>query len=228
MFESMRKKMNIIRILITDDHPTFRKGLRALIDPIEGLEVIGEASTGEEAIRLAETLAPDLILMDLQMPGESGVEATRKILKSSPHIRILMVTLFDDSQLVFTALRAGARGYILKDSGVEEMARAIQAVGRGEAIFSPAIASKLIDFFNRPHPSIPEEVFPSLTQREREVLGLIAQGRSNPEIASELTLSIKTVHNYVSNIFSKLQVADRAQAIIKARNAGVGKHNLAG
>ena len=215
--------MDTLRILIADDHPTFRKGMHSLIDPIEGMEVVGEAATGEEAIALAESLVPDLILMDLQMPRGGGIEATKEILSASPHIRILMVTLYDDSQLVFTALRAGARGYILKDAGVDEMTQAIRAVARGEAIFSPTIANRLIDFFNTPHPSVPKEVFPTLTEREREVLVLIAQGRSNPEIAQQLILSVKTVHNYVSNIFSKLQVADRAQAIIKARDAGLGK-----
>jgi DNA-binding NarL/FixJ family response regulator len=144
-------------------------------------------------------------------------------LAASPHIRVLMVTLFEDSESVFTALRAGARGYVLKDTGAAEMAQAVLAVGRGEAIFSPAIANRLMDFFASPHPSVPTEAFPILTEREREVLALIAQGLANPEIARQLTLSVKTVHNYVSNIFSKLQVADRAQAIVRAREAGLGR-----
>jgi len=143
-------------------------------------------------------------------------------LNASPHIRILMVTLFDDIESVFTALRAGARGYVLKDAGEGEMARAIQAVGRGEAIFSPAVATRLMDYFAAPHPAVPKDLFPTLTEREREVLGLIAQSHKNADIARQLSLSVKTVHNYVSNIFSKLQVADRAQAIVRAREAGLG------
>ncbi|MBL8046732.1 MAG: response regulator transcription factor [Anaerolineales bacterium] len=213
--------MDKTRILIVDDHPLFRKGMRALLEALPDMEVVGEAASGEEACVLANTLTPDVIVMDLQMPGESGISATRAILNASPHIRIVMVTLFEDSESVFTALRAGARGYILKDTEASEMARAIQAVGRGEAVFSPAIANRLIDFFAAPHPTVPKEVFPSLTEREREILRLIAQGHANPEIARQLSLSVKTVHNYVSNIFSKLQVADRAQAIIRAREAGL-------
>jgi len=214
--------VELLRVLIADDHPLFRKGMRAMLEALPDTEVVGEAATGEEALALANSLAPDVIVMDLQMPGGTGLAATRAILQASPHIRILMVTLFDDNESVFTALRAGARGYILKDTGAAEMARAVQAVGRGEAIFSPAIANRLIDFFATPHPSVPKDVFPSLTEREREVLGLIAQGHANPEIARQLSLSVKTIHNYVSNIFSKLQVADRAQAIIRAREAGLG------
>ncbi|MGH2592675.1 MAG: LuxR C-terminal-related transcriptional regulator [Anaerolineae bacterium] len=158
-----------------------------------------------------------------QMPGVGGIAATRTILHTSPSLRILVVTLFEDDESVFTALRAGARGYVLKDADEDEMVRAIQAVGRGEAIFSPAIATRLMDFFAAPHPAVPKEVFPTLTEREREVLGLIAQGHANAVIARQLSLSPKTVHNYVSNIFSKLQVADRAQAIIRAREAGLGE-----
>lgn len=213
--------MEQLRILIADDHPLFRKGMRALLESLPEVEVVGEAATGEEAIALAGTLAPDVVVMDLQMPNGSGIEATRAILDTSPHIRVLMVTLFEDSESVFTALRAGARGYVLKDAGADEMTRAIRAVGRGEAIFSPAIANRLIDFFSTPHPSVPKEIFPTLTEREREILALIAQGHSNAEMAQQLSLSVKTVQNYVSNVFSKLQVADRAQAIIRAREAGL-------
>lgn len=213
--------MDKTRIIIADDHPLFRKGMRAMLESLPEMEVVGEAATGEAAIALAGDLAPDVIVMDLQMPGGTGLAATRAILNASPHIRILMVTLFDDGESVFTALRAGARGYILKDTEAGEMARAVQAVSRGEAIFSPAIANRLIDFFATPHPLVPKEVFPSLTEREREILRLIAQGRANADIARQLSLSVKTVHNYVSNIFSKLQVADRAQAILRAREAGM-------
>ncbi len=213
--------MEPLRVLIAEDHPLFRKGMRALLTATPGTEVVGEATTGQEAIELAAELQPDVILMDLQMPGINGIEATRQILHTSPHIRILVVTLFEDDASIFTALRAGARGYILKDAKEEEMLRAIRAVGSGEAIFSPAIATRLMDFFAAPRPAVPKEIFPTLTEREREILQLIARGRTNNDIAKELALSTKTVGNYVSNIFSKLQVADRAQAIIRARDAGL-------
>jgi len=213
--------MEPLRVLIADDHPLFRKGMRALLTATPGTEVIGEATTGQEAIELAAALQPDVILMDLQMPGINGIEATRQILHTSPHIRILVVTLFEDDASIFSALRAGARGYILKDAKEEEMLRAIRAVGSGEAIFSPAIATRLMDFFAAPRPAAPKEIFPTLTEREREILQMIARGRTNNDIAKELALSTKTVGNYVSNIFSKLQVADRAQAIIRARDAGL-------
>jgi len=211
--------MDSLRILIADDHPLFRKGMRTLLTATADTEVIGEATTGQEVIELAATLQPDVILMDLQMPGVNGIEATRQILQTSPHIRILVITLFEDDASVFSALRAGARGYVLKDAREEEMLRAIRSVGSGEAIFSPTIATRLMDFFSAPQTAVPKEIFPTLT--EREILQWIARGSSNSEIARELVLSVKTVNNYVSNIFSKLQVADRAQAIIRARDAGL-------
>jgi DNA-binding NarL/FixJ family response regulator len=213
--------MESTTILIADDHPLFRKGMRALLATIPDMSVAGEATTGDEAIRCAAALKPDLILMDLQMPSVGGIAAIRTILGDDPDIRILVVTLFEDDDSVFTALRAGARGYILKDADEEEIARAIRAVGRGEAIFSPAIATRLLDFFATTRPAVAKEIFPTLTEREREILHLIAQGKSNSEIAKGLALSIKTVANYVSNIFTKLQVADRAQAILRARDAGM-------
>ena len=213
--------MDSLRILIADDHPLFRKGMRTLLTATADTEVIGEATTGQEVIELAATLQPDVILMDLQMPGVNGIEATRQILQTSPHIRILVITLFEDDASVFSALRAGARGYALKDAREEEMLRAIRSVGSGEAIFSPTIATRLMDFFSAPQTAVPKEIFPTLTEREREILQWIARGSSNSEIARELALSVKTVNNYVSNIFSKLQVADRAQAIIRARDAGL-------
>jgi DNA-binding NarL/FixJ family response regulator len=214
--------MEPLHVLIADDHPLFRHGLSALLSASPDFEVVGEATTGEEVIALAAELQPDVILMDIQMPGVNGIEATRRILNTSPHIRILIVTMFEDDASVFTAMRAGARGYILKDAQKADMLQAIRAAGRGEAIFSPAIATRLIDFFAATRPIAPPQVFPELTEREREILNLIAQGNSNTEIANRLVLSPNTVRNYVSNVFSKLQVADRAQAIIRAREAGLG------
>jgi DNA-binding NarL/FixJ family response regulator len=215
--------MEPLRILIADDHPLFRKGMRSLLETIPEVEVVGEAATGGEAVDLAAGLQPDVILMDLQMPEGGGLLATRTISQASPHTRILVVTLFEDDDSVFAALRAGARGYILKDAEESEMKRAIQAVGRGEAIFSPSIATRVIDFFSAPHGAIPGEVFPELTDREREILGLIARGETNAAIADRLSIALKTVRNHVSNIYSKLQVADRAQAVIRAREAGLDR-----
>jgi DNA-binding NarL/FixJ family response regulator len=216
--------MEPLRVLIADDHPLFRHGIAALLSATPDLEVVGEATSGEEAIRLADSLQPDVILMDIRMPGVNGIEATRQIQHASPHIRILIVTMFEDDASVFTAMRAGARGYLLKDAQKADMLAAIRAVGRGEAMFSPAIAARLIDYFAGLHPaSAPPQAFPELTEREREILTLIAQGRNNTEIANRLVLSPHTVRNYVSNVFSKLQVADRAQAIIRAREAGLGQ-----
>ncbi len=215
--------MEPIRVLIADDHAIFRRGLCALLSAVSDIEIIGEAATGDEAIAQASVLEPDVILMDLQMPGFNGIEATRRILRTSPHIGILVLTMFEDDDSIFAAMRTGARGYLLKGADQTEIVRAIKAVDSGEAIFSPSIAQWLIHYFGALKSSSTAQVFLELTEREREVLALIAQGRSNSEIAHRLVLSSKTVRNYVSNIFSKLQVADRAQAIILARDAGLGK-----
>jgi DNA-binding NarL/FixJ family response regulator len=215
--------MEALRVLIADDHPLFRHGINTLLSATPDFEVVGEATTGEEVINLAAFLQPDVIIMDIQMPEINGIEATRRILQVSPHIRILVVTMFDDDASVFTAMRAGARGYVLKDAQKDDMLRAIRTVGNGEAIFSPAIASRLIDFFANIGPAVSPDAFPELTEREREILDLIAQGEDNAGIARRLVLSPNTVRNYISNIYSKLQVADRAQAIIRAREAGIGR-----
>ena len=216
--------MDTLRILIAEDHPLFRKGMVSLLSSVPEFEVVGEAATGEEAVVRAAQLQPDVILMDLQMPQVNGIEATRRILQESPSVRILVVTLFEDEDSVFMALRAGARGYVLKDADEEVVVHAIRAVGRGEAIFSPAVASRVLAYFaaSPPGGGTPPQAFPTLTEREREILNLIAQGHPNPSIATQLSLSTKTVGNYVSNIFTKLRVADRTQAIIRAREAGLG------
>jgi len=215
--------METIRVLIADDHVLFRDGLRALLNSVPDVEFVGEAATGDEAIAQAAALQPDVILMDIQMPGLNGIEATRRILQTSPHIGVIVLTMFEDDDSVFAAMRAGARGYILKGADQAEVLRAIRAVASGEALFGPAIAKKVIGFFSGARSAMPPQVFPELTEREREILDLIAQGRNNAEIADRLVLSPKTVRNHVSNIFSKLQVADRAQAIVRAREAGLGR-----
>jgi DNA-binding NarL/FixJ family response regulator len=216
------RRLETLRILVAEDHPLFRKGVISLLSSVPDFEVVGEAATGEEAVARAAELQPDVVLMDLQMPEVNGIEATRRILQESPSVRILVVTLLEDDDSVFMALRAGARGYILKDADEEEMVLAIRAVARGEAIFSPTIATRLLAYFASPKPAAQPQAFPTLTDREREILNLIAQGHPNPSIAKQLHLSTKTIGNYVSNIFTKLQVADRAQAIIRAREAGLG------
>lgn len=214
--------VDVLRVLIADDHPIFRDGMRGLLESMEDVEVVGEASSGVEAVQVAQDLQPDVILMDVKMPGKNGVEATREILHTSPHIGVLMITMFQDDDSVFAAMRAGARGYLLKDATREEVVGAIRTVAGGSAIFSPGVARLLIDFFSSPNPAATSRAFPELTAREEEILVHIAQGHSNQDIAATLQLRLKTVQNHVSNIFVKLQVADRAQAVIRAREAGLG------
>ena len=207
-------------VLIADDHPLFRKGLRTLLATLPDTRVVGEAASGGEAVRLAEALGPQLVLMDLQMAGGDGLSAIRQ-LAAKPGCHILVVTMFEDDVSVFAAMQAGARGYVLKDMDDDEMIRAIRAVGNGEAIFSPAVAVRLMRFF-RDRPAQPPTPFPDLTNSERNVLQLMARGLTNDVIAAQLSLSPKTVRNYISNIFDKLQVAGRAQAIVRAHGAGLG------
>ncbi len=211
-----------LNVLIVDDHPLFRKGMRTLLNAMPETAVCGEATGGGQAVEMALALRPDVILMDLQMPGGGGLAAIERLAREWPEARILVVTLFQDDESVFTALKAGARGYVLKDAEEEDIVRAIQAVAQGEAIFSPSIAARLIDYFAANRTSSHAEAFPDLTEREREVLTLIARGRSNAEIAAELVISLKTVRNHASSIFNKLQVADRTQAALRARAAGLG------
>jgi DNA-binding NarL/FixJ family response regulator len=214
--------MQPIRVLIADDHPHFRDGLRALLLSTDEVEVVGEADDGDRTIALATQLQPDVIMMDLQMPRVGGIEATRRITRQSPHISILVLSMFEDDDSLFAALQAGARGYLLKGALKTEILRAIRAVASGDAIFGPGMAKRLISYFSTTRSRPPAEEFPELTTREREILALIAQHLTNPEIARRLQLSPKTIRNHVSNVFAKLQVADRAQAIIRAHEAGLG------
>lgn len=214
-----------MRILIVEDHPMFRDGLLRMLETVEGFDVVGEAASGEEACELVEQLHPDIILMDINLPKMNGIEATKQIVHSYSDIGILVLTMYDDDSSVFAAMRAGARGYLLKEANRNEIIRAIQAVGEGEAIFSPAIARRMMYYFEAKTKLSKEQavVFPQLTDREREVLDHIARGKNNADIAKCLGLNQKTVRNHVSNILSKLHASDRAHAIILAREAGMGK-----
>lgn len=211
---------DLIRILVADDSPEFRDGLGAMLAPVEDMAIVAHAGAGSEAVALAGRLQPDVVLMDLQMPGGNGIDATRAIVASSPHISVLALTMFEDDASVFAAMRAGARGYLLKGAPKAELLRAIRAVANGEAIFGPAVARRLMGFFGE-NDARAAPLFPELTEREREVLTLISQGRTNGDIAAELVLSLKTVQNHVSNICHKLQVVDRTQAVLRAREAGL-------
>jgi DNA-binding NarL/FixJ family response regulator len=217
--------MDTIRIFIADDHAMFREGLRALFAALPDIEVVGEAANGAAAVAQVAALQPDVVLMDINMPDLNGIEATRQILSTQPGLGIIMVTMLEDDASVFAAMRAGARGYVLKGAHHEEILQAIRAVATGQAVFGPAIAMRMMNFFQGLNPTPKTghsaQAFPELTEREREVLILIAQGLSNKEIAEKLVISMKTVSNHITNIFGKLQVADRAQAIIRARDAGL-------
>jgi DNA-binding NarL/FixJ family response regulator len=212
-----------IRVLIAEDHPLFREGMRGRLDRIDDIEVVGEAASGDEAVELAGGLSPDVILMDIKMPGMSGIEVTREIVRESPQISVLVLTMFEDDNSVFAAMRAGAKGYLLKDSGGERVVHAIRAVSSGEAVFGPGVAERIIGFFSTSKPAAPARTFPERTEREEEVLSLVAEGKSNQDISRQLFVSLKTVRNHVSNILLKLQVTDRAQAVIRAREAGMGR-----
>jgi DNA-binding NarL/FixJ family response regulator len=209
-----------IRVLIADDHPLFRDGLTALLDEGPGTKLAGTAATGTDAVDLARETQPDVVLMDLHMPGMSGIEATRRIVADCPYAAVLVLTMFDDDGSVLSALRAGARGYLLKGASREQIRCAIHAAASGEIVFGAQLAARMLTCFTAAAPSPP---FPQLTGRERQVLDLLAQGRANTAIATRLSLSPKTVRNHVSNVLAKLQVTDRAQAIIQARDAGMGQ-----
>ncbi len=212
--------MKEIRVLIADDHPVFRFGMRALLTAEPDTEVVAEAATGQEALDLVASTQPDVVLMDINMPGINGIEATRRIVQEFPQVQVLIVTMIEDDT-VFAAVRAGAGGYLIKGAEGEETLRAIRAVANGESIFSPKVAQRLARFFSNTPAQITQP-FPQLTPREREILGMIAQGYTNTAIAEQLFLSPKTVRNQVSTIFSKLDAADRSEAIILARTAGLG------
>lgn len=212
-----------VRVLIADDHPLFRDGLTALLANGPGTELTGTATSGTEAVDMARQVQPDVVVMDLQMPALNGIEATRRIVADSPHIAVLVLTMFDDDDSIFAALRAGARGYLLKGADREQIRGAIQAAASGEVIFGADLAGRMLSYFTAA--GTPPPVFPQLTNREREILELIAQGQPNAAIAARLHLSQKTVRNNVSNILVKLQVADRTQAIVRARDAGLGRQS---
>ena len=219
--------MKPIRILIADDHALFREGVNAILKSVPDIEIVGEAGSGMEVLALASDLTPDVILMDIQMPDINGVEATQRILKIRPDVGIIIVTMLEDDDSLFSAMRAGARGYVLKGADKAEMLKSIRAVASGEALFGSAIAVRLLNLFHnnpsQPKSESPSTAFPDLTDREREILSFIARGDTNTEIAEQLTISLKTVRNHVSNIFNKLQVVNRAQAALRARDAGLGK-----
>jgi DNA-binding NarL/FixJ family response regulator len=208
------------RVLIADDHPAFRRGLQQMLDGAEGVDVVGEARTGLDAVSLAASLCPEVVVMDLRMPDLDGIEATRRLRRNSPAPAVIVLTMFEDDDSVFAAMRAGAQGYLLKGAEQDEIVRAIHAVAAGEAIFGPEVAARVVAHFSR-GPGSRGAAFPQLTDREREVLEQVAAGKGNATIAHELTISLKTVRNHVSNIFTKLQVSDRSAAIVMAREAGL-------
>lgn len=211
--------MEPIRILLADDHTLFRKGIRTLMEQMPDVEVVGEAANGREAVSLAHDLVPDVVLMDINMPERNGIEATRAILEENPHIGVVLVTMYDDPESAFTGMRAGARGYVLKEAEPAELQRAVEAAHRGEVMLCPIIAKKVLTQFSQPEePNVPYE---DLTQRELQVLQLAAEGLSNKEISAQLVISEKTVKNHVGNIFSKLQVNDRTQAVLYALRNGL-------
>ena len=215
-----------IRILIADDHGVVREGLRAVLGSESDMEVVGEAATGKEVVERAAELRPDVILMDIQMPELNGIEATRRILEANPDVGVVVLTMFEDDDSVFSVMRAGARGYVLKGTPPSEILKVVRAVAAGEAHFGPEIARRLMSFFSEPSPASTQDIFPELSAREVEILDLIAQGHSNAKIAARLYLSPKTVGNHISHILTKLQVADRAHAIIRAREAGLGREDI--
>jgi DNA-binding NarL/FixJ family response regulator len=215
--------MSAVRILVADDHPLYRRGLASLLNAQPDWEVVAEEVDGLGAVTSARSHSPDVVVIDLNMPGLDGIEATRRIVAGQPEVGVLVLTMYDDDGSVFAAMRAGARGYLLKGADQDEIVRAVSGIVSGEAIFGPTVARRIIDFFADPRPRPTRSVFPELTAREHEILDMIAAGRSNAEVAATLVLSPKTVRNHISAIFSKLQVAGRSEAIVRARDAGLGR-----
>lgn len=211
------------RVVLVDDHPVYRDGLSMLLESIDEVEVVGVADDGTTALDVVEHADPDVVVMDVQMPGLDGIAATRELTARHPHLAVVVLTMSEDDETVFSAMRAGARGYLVKGSSQHEIVRAIRSVDSGELVFGAAVAQRVAAYFSGRAPSADAPAFPQLTEREREVLDLLAAGRSNPQIAQSLFLSPKTVRNNVSNIFAKLQVADRSEAIVRARDAGLGR-----
>ena len=221
--DAEERHMEPAQVLVVDDHYVFRYGMGAMLANAPDFEVIGEAESGEEAVEKSIGMKPDIVLMDLQMPGMNGIEATRRIVQFNTQVSVVVVTMFGDDDSVFAAMRAGARGYVLKGANGTEVMKVLRAVANGEAHFGPEIARRIMGFFSSSRSAPPSEAFPELTTREAEVLDLLAQGLNNQNIARRLYLSQKTVRNHVSSIFLKLRVADRAQAIVRAREAGLGQ-----
>lgn len=211
------------RVVLVDDHPVYRDGLRMLLESVDEVDVVAVAEDGLTALEVVERADPDVVVMDVQMPGLDGIAATRELTTRHPHLAVMLLTMSEDDETVFSAMRAGARGYLVKGSGQHEIVRAIRSVDSGELVFGAAVARRVAAYFSGRHPAADTPAFPQLTEREREVLDLLAAGRSNPQIAQTLFISPKTVRNNVSNIFAKLQVADRSEAIVRARDAGLGR-----
>jgi DNA-binding NarL/FixJ family response regulator len=212
---------SVTRVLIADDHPVFRAGMVAVLDDLPGIEVVGQAADGDEAVAAVAEHQPDVVLMDLRMPGVGGLEATARIRVEHPDVAVVVLTMDSDDDSVFAALRAGARGYLLKEADVTDIERAIGGVARGEAVFGAGIAERVLSFFAGTR-SMQASPFPQLTPREHEVLDLIAQGLDNTGIARRLFLSDKTVRNRVSDILAKLHARNRAHMVALARDAGMG------